>query len=88
VKPEALAAELAELAKRLEFLQPLNHDPERYFVDRDEIRARLARLAAEVSPRRRLEPNARGAFRAGDIEVAGRRVRAETRGRPKKTGFA
>ena len=74
MKPEDLAQILRDLARRIERLQPLNHDPERYFVNRDELRAELQTLADRLSPRRPPFQNPKAAFVEGDTFVAGRRV--------------
>ena len=74
-----LGRELCDLAFRVDRLSPSNHYPETFFVERDEIRAELRRIAAECDPRPRLAPNPRSKFNAGPTCVDGRVVRVEIR---------
>jgi hypothetical protein len=45
------AAELRELAQRIQRLTPDRRDPERYHADKSEIEAKLRRLAADIERR-------------------------------------
>ena len=74
MKPDELAHVLRDLAERVERLRPLNHDPELYFVSRDEIRADMQKLADSLSPRRPPFQNPKAVFVGSDAYVAGRRV--------------
>ncbi len=78
-----LARKLDELADRVARIQPLNEKPESYFVERDEIRAELRKLAASLSARPADARAPRGRFTAGSIEADGRRIAVERRGHRK-----
>ena len=84
---DRLAERLLALADRIERLKPLNHDPDAYFVEKDEIRRTLMR-EAETLGARRPDPAPRGRFEAGAVAVQGRMVRAEVRRarRPRAAG--
>jgi hypothetical protein len=77
---DGLSGRLRKLADRLDRLRPLNHDPEAYFVERDDIRKALMREAGELD-RPAAAPAERGRFEDGVKAVNGRLVRAERRGR-------
>lgn len=73
-----LADRLYALADRLDRLKPLNHTPDAYFEERDEIREALRREAAALG-RRAPCVNPRGRFETGMIAGPGRMVRVEKR---------
>lgn len=50
----ALSDELWNVAERLARLSIHHRDPERFFVERDELRATLARLARDAAMRERV----------------------------------
>jgi hypothetical protein len=79
LKGPEIARRLVELADRAGRLMPLNHDPERFFVDRGEVEADLLKLAREVCPGADVARPARGRFEAGTIEAKGRVVVAAIR---------
>jgi hypothetical protein len=74
-----MAQSLRALARRLDRLRPLNHEPEKYFEDRDEIRRELERLADAVSPAGVSRNNARAKFEAADVYARGRVVKVSRR---------
>ena len=76
------ARALRALADRVERLKPLASDPEAFFVERDEIRAELGRLAKRLLAGRVDPPRAPlERFSAGTIAAAnGRRIACEVRG--------
>ena len=79
--PAEAAGRLFALAARVGRLKPLNHDPERFFVDRGEVEADLKRLAEDLNPGRvapRRAPDSK--FTPGCVEVRGRSVFVATRG--------
>lgn len=84
---DRLGERLLALAHRLDRLRPLNHDPEAYFVERDEIRKALTREAEAIGARR---PDAarKGRFEAGAVVVGGRRVEVERRGERAASRFS
>ncbi len=75
---DGLGSRLRRLADRLDRLRPLNHDPEAYFVKRDEIRRDLVREAEALDARERAAPP-RERFHAGLLVAKGRTVKAEIR---------
>jgi len=77
--PDEAARALVALARRVARLQPLNHDPEKYFVDRGEVEADMIKLADDMSPRASRLPERDTRFTPGAIEHRGRRVAVETR---------
>ena len=79
MNPEELSKALQALARRIERLTPLNHDPERYFVERDDIRAELEKLASRLTSREVERVNPRAKYADGDVYVAGRRVSVSKR---------
>ena len=75
-----LASELLSLRDRVGRLRPLNHDPEAYFVERDDIQHALGKLARRLSPSlARLTRSPRARFTPGLIVVKGRTVCAFVR---------
>lgn len=75
-----LASELMSLRDRVRRLRPLNHDPEAYFVERDDIQHALGKLAKRLCPNlARLRSNPRAPFTPGPIVVNGRIVGAFVR---------
>jgi hypothetical protein len=87
--PDEAARRLIALARRVGRLKPLNHDPERFFVDRGEVEADLMRLGEELAPRRlapRAPPDSQ--FHPGRIVVGGRSVFVTTARRAARTGDA
>jgi hypothetical protein len=86
VTADELAARLAVLADRVDRLRPSNHDPEAYFIERDQIRATLKKLAADIAPSRVGVAAERGKFTAGAIRVDGVRVSVERRGHRARRG--
>jgi hypothetical protein len=78
VLTDADAHKLLGLADRFERASLASHrDPERPFVERDELARELRQHLYEM--RRRVQPAERGQIRPGSIEVAGRRVQVERR---------
>ena len=73
-----LADRLYALADRIKRIQPLNHRPDAYFEERDEIHKALLREAAALG-RRAPGANPRGRFETGVIAGPGRMVRVEKR---------
>ena len=85
---DRLGERLLALAHRLDRLRPQSHDPEAYFVERDDIRRALMREAERLDARATLAA-ARGRFTAGAVVVEGRRVQVERRGeRARTSGFS
>jgi hypothetical protein len=79
--PDQAAGRLIALARRVGRLAPRNHDPERFFVDRGEIEAELAKLAAELTPGRLDARSASDSrFSPGAIQCRGRSILVTTRG--------
>ena len=76
---ESLARRLRALAERIARIQPLNHDPERYFVERDAIRREILREAAALEAPRRVAAPPLPKFEPGAFPARGRIVRAEIR---------
>jgi len=71
---------LRDLARRVDRLKPLNHDPVRYFENRDEIRRDLELLAEELTaPHGVARANPRAAFEARDVHARGRVVKVSRR---------
>ena len=79
--PDEAARRLRALVARLARLKPLNHDPERYFVERDAVEKELLEVADGLAPGREA-PRVRrdSSFAPGRIDVCGRSVFVETRG--------
>ncbi len=76
---ERVCRDLVRLAGRVDRLRPDRRDPERFFVDRDEIRCELEKLAGELSPSAIKRSNPRVPFVAGDVFLRGRVIKVGTR---------
>jgi len=78
---DELSGRLRDLARRVDRLRPLHHDPVKYFEDRDEIRRDLEMLADEAAPQNAVKrSNPRVALAAGDVFARGRIVKVTVRG--------
>jgi hypothetical protein len=80
--PRSTPAErLVALAERVRRLTALNHDPEKYHVEKHEIETDLVAIARELAPGRldeRKAPDSK--FTPGVLVRAGRHVPVERRG--------
>jgi hypothetical protein len=80
--PAEAARSMLALADRVERLKPLNHDPEKYHVEKSEIVVELGELARALDPSARSPLSSRrdSKFTPGVLVRKGRHVPVELRG--------
>jgi hypothetical protein len=76
------AEELRHVAHCLGHLAPSSREPERYFLEKNDLISRLHKVAGQIeseAPARQPQAVERGKFEPGIVQSDGRIVRAEVR---------